>query len=277
MSVLAKFAAAAARVVSALHQSEFPETITKTLMELTGAEDGTLLWFAPDRMPKVVYNTNRIDGRESTLATYLQGSFLLDPFYRAAALDGRRGVFTLKELAPRGFKNSDYFHNWYTKSGFTDECGVLLSLPKGFLHFTLTTMTPSYHFTTRRLATIADAMPAIEALVHTHWAAADVSAGPAMRRQLDRALTTFGSSVLTNREREVVELVLLGNSTRHIAEKLNLALETIKLHRKNSYAKLDISSQSELFSLFMDCMVSIPLDSDDDPLMAYHGRRPNRG
>ena len=39
-----------------LHTSEFPETITQTLMALTGAEDGTLLWFVPDQMPRVAYN-----------------------------------------------------------------------------------------------------------------------------------------------------------------------------------------------------------------------------
>lgn len=269
MTVLAQFATAAARVVNTLHQPEFSATLTHTLMELTGAEDGTLLWFLPDRMPHVAYNTMRIDGRESTLAGYLKGSFLLDPFYRAATLDGMRGVFALSELAPDNFRNSEYFHTWYTKSGFTDECGVLLSLPEGFLHFTLTTMTPNYRFTRRRLSAVSDAMPAIEALAQAHWAASEEVVEPTMRRQLHRALSTFGSSLLTNRERQVVELVLLGNSTRRIAEKLELSTETVKLHRKNSYAKLDISSQAELFRLFMDCMVSIPLDRNSDPLIAY--------
>ena len=277
MSVLSKFAEAAAEVVGALHTPEFPETITQTLMALTGAEDGTLLWFVPDQMPKVAYNTSRIDGRDSTLATYLQGSFLLDPFYRAATLEGKRGVFSLRDLAPIGFRSSEYFHTWYTLSGFTDECGVIIPLPRGFLHFTLTTMTPNYHFTTRRLSTIAEAMPAIEALVRSHWSGQEEISGPGMRRQLHRALSTFGSSALTKREREVVELVLLGNSTRRISEKLGVALETVKLHRKNSYAKLDISSQAELFRLFMDCMVSISLDSNEDPLIAYQKERLDLG
>ncbi|MGD2008212.1 MAG: hypothetical protein PVJ95_08065 [Cellvibrionales bacterium] len=79
MTVLAQFAGAAAEVIGALHQPAFPKVLTETLMSLTGAEDGTLLWFRDDDLPEVAFNTNRLDGRPSTLASYLQGSFLLDP------------------------------------------------------------------------------------------------------------------------------------------------------------------------------------------------------
>ena len=99
MTVLAQFAGAAAEVIGALHQSTFPKVLTETLMNLTGAEDGTLLWFRDDDLPEVAFNTNRLDGRPSTLASYLQGSFLLDPFYRAATAEGQRGVFALSDLA----------------------------------------------------------------------------------------------------------------------------------------------------------------------------------
>ena len=36
-----------------------------------------------------------------------------------------------------------------------------------------------------------------------------------------------------------------------IATLLNISVGTVKVHRKNIYAKLEISSQSELFSLFL--------------------------
>ena len=72
-----------------------------------------------------------------------------------------------------------------------------------------------------------------------------------LRERMHRSLAAFGASVLTRRERQVVELVLLGHNTRLIAEKLGISIETVKLHRKHAYAKLDISSQAELFFLFM--------------------------
>ena len=225
-------------------------------------------------MPEVAYNVPRTDGGESTLDAYLQGAFLLDPFYRAAGIDGSRGIFSLENLAPEGFRDSEYFSTWYPLTGFNDECGVLLSLPDGFLHCALTTMTADRYFIAEQLHIISDAFPAIEALAQSHWGKAPQFSPkqPQGRQQLNGALATFGSSLLTRREREVVEYVLLGNSTRRIAEKLGVSGETIKLHRKHAYSKLDISSQAELFHLFMDCILSIPQDNNEDPLIAYQQR-----
>ena len=92
-----------------------------------------------------------------------------------------------------------------------------------------------------------------------------------LRERLHRSLTAFGGSVLTRRERQVVELVLLGHNTRLIAEKLGISIETVKLHRKHAYAKLDISSQAELFFLFMEALSHWSGDPDTDPLIAYQG------
>ena len=76
--------------------------------------------------------------------------------------------------------------------------------------------------------------------------------------------------MLTRREREVIELVLLGHSTRLVAEKLGISTETVKLHRKHAYAKLDISSQAELFYLFVDAIASHTGEDHEDPLVNYH-------
>ena len=56
---------------------------------------------------------------------------------------------------------------------------------------------------------------------------------------------------LSARERTVAQLVLRGHSSESIGEILGIAITTVKTHRKRSYAKLGISSQSELFWLFM--------------------------
>ena len=56
---------------------------------------------------------------------------------------------------------------------------------------------------------------------------------------------------LTRREREVVRLVLRGHSSNSIGRQFKITTGTVKIHRKNIYAKLGISSQSELFSHFI--------------------------
>jgi DNA-binding NarL/FixJ family response regulator len=52
--------------------------------------------------------------------------------------------------------------------------------------------------------------------------------------------------VLTAREREVVQLLAEGKSTREVADRLNLSVKTAETHRSNVMRKLDLHSVSEL-------------------------------
>ena len=65
------------------------------------------------------------------------------------------------------------------------------------------------------------------------------------------AFEMFGNGILTRREGEVVRMVLRGHSSESIGKRLGISTGTVKIHRRNIYAKLGISSQSELFSLFI--------------------------
>ncbi|MGC9317773.1 MAG: response regulator [Armatimonadota bacterium] len=53
-------------------------------------------------------------------------------------------------------------------------------------------------------------------------------------------------SVLTDREREVLQLVAEGNTTKQIAEMLHVSVKTIESHRQNIMDKLEIRSVAEL-------------------------------
>lgn len=55
---------------------------------------------------------------------------------------------------------------------------------------------------------------------------------------------------LSQREEEVLRLVLNGKSSRMIGEQLNITIKTVEFHRANIREKLDVSSMAELFRLF---------------------------
>ena len=59
-------------------------------------------------------------------------------------------------------------------------------------------------------------------------------------------------STLTPREREIVELILNGFPTSLIAERLSLSRGTVKNHRRRIYHKLDITTERELFLMFIE-------------------------
>lgn len=64
------------------------------------------------------------------------------------------------------------------------------------------------------------------------------------RRPQDRTKRAAGP--LTSREREVVQLLAEGKSTKEVAVALNLSVKTAETHRANIMRKLDVHSISEL-------------------------------
>ena len=55
-----------------------------------------------------------------------------------------------------------------------------------------------------------------------------------------------GSEVLTDREREVLQLLAEGKSTKQIALKLHISVKTVETHRRQMMDKLDIHTVAEL-------------------------------
>ena len=274
MSALAQFASAIAPLIEAVDSETFPRQLVDALKPMIEADDGSVLLYDQGRLPQIVLSQPAAGSDRSTLDAYLKGPFLLDPFYREAALKHQFGAFRLTDLAPKGFKESEYYNSWYRNCGYEDECGLLIDLGKQrFLNIALGVTGEGARFSKRQSSLLSEIFPTLAALCRHYWRERlNTSNNTDLRPPLHASLTAFGASVLTKRERQAIELVLLGNSTRVIAEKLGISTETVKLHRKHAYAKLDVSSQAELFYLFMEALAHSPGETGVDPLIAYHSK-----
>ncbi|MNE11936.1 Transcriptional regulatory protein UhpA [compost metagenome] len=73
-----------------------------------------------------------------------------------------------------------------------------------------------------------------------------------LKHRVQSAFEHFGSDLLTERERQVAHMVLRGHSVKSTASQMNISPETVRMHRKNLYLKLEVGSQSELFALFIE-------------------------
>lgn len=69
---------------------------------------------------------------------------------------------------------------------------------------------------------------------------------------LDAALESFGGDMLSRRERQITRLVFTGYASCHIAETLGISEATVKNIRKRLYYKMDVTSERELFALFLE-------------------------
>jgi DNA-binding CsgD family transcriptional regulator len=271
MSILAQYSQHLARLIPAVGEGEFPELLIDMLRQLVSFDDATIAVYPGTDLPVIEYFQVPEEGGASTLDVFVRGAFLLDPFYLAATRDRKFGVFRLRDLSPSSFRDSEYYRSWYRNCGYQDECGFLIPLgPEGFINIALGKTAPRARFGQRELALFEAVLPVVQTLCQQHWAGSN-TAQPSvnLRAQLHSALDCFGSSLLTDREAQVIKLVLHGHSTKSLAEKLSISVETVKLHRKHAYAKLEIGSQAELFYLFLDSLMSAGNYAGGDTLVSY--------
>ncbi|WP_179178995.1 helix-turn-helix transcriptional regulator [Pseudomonas sivasensis] len=189
--------------------------------------------------------------KPASMLTYLNGLYLLDPFFQACREGYSSGVYRLEEVAPDHFRQSEYFLNYFHDNVLEDEVQLILQLPG------MGTLSLSLGMQRRFSAEDTGMMTMMAAwvlpLMQQHWQQSTQRA-PAMDSQIRDALSQFGCGVLSDRELEIARLVLRGFSSKAMAERLNISPDTVKVHRRHLYAKLDISSQPELFSLFIQSL-----------------------
>ena len=270
MPQLSTFSTELATLIPAVGGSEFPELLVRMFKQLVQVNDATIVVYPGTDLPVIEYFEIPEAGR-SRLDIFVKGAFLLDPYYLAATRDARYGVFRMRELSPAGFKQSEYYKTWYRDCGYQDECGYLIPISgQGFINIALGRTERRSPYTKRQLGILEAIRPTVETLCQQHWADSGEPANSSnLRGQMHAALNAFGRSLLTDREAQVINLVLHGHSTKTVAEKLSISMETVKLHRKHAYAKLEISSQAELFYLFLDSLMSANDYEGGDTLIAY--------
>jgi DNA-binding NarL/FixJ family response regulator len=88
---------------------------------------------------------------------------------------------------------------------------------------------------------------AIKAVIADHKYVSPAVAGTVIEDYVDQMSGAQGSSSeLTSREREVLQLIAEGMTTKQIASELNVSVKTVETHRRKIMKKLDIHSIAEL-------------------------------
>ncbi|MGR3760277.1 helix-turn-helix transcriptional regulator [Roseobacteraceae bacterium NS-SX3] len=210
--------------------------------------------------PEHVYDNVCQERRTVVVDRWLERAWLLDPFVVSFISERHAPVMVLRDAAPDRFAGSDYFKIYYRSLRLKDEMAVFVTLPDNTLFFSLGPVVGKTRFARRDVRSLLDMHPVIAALCEQHFHRTPrYQAGGPYAGQLRNV--TLASTVetlcpgLTRREAEVVEHILLGHSSQSIALLLEVSPATIKVHRKNIYKKLGISSQSALFSIFLQSVV----------------------
>ncbi len=243
------------RTLSQIGTERFWKQLVLLLHQCLPFDNALAIFYPLDGLPQALEEYDaQPSSKPASMLVYLNGLYVLDPFFQACREGYASGVYRLEEVAPDHFRQSEYFLNYFQDNVLEDEVQLILQLPgAGTLSLSLGMQRRFSAEETGLMTTLAAwVLP----LMQQHWQQSTqrVPAAQAMASQIRDALSHFGCGVLSDRELEVARLVLRGFSSKATAERLNISPDTVKVHRRHLYAKLDISSQPELFSLFIQSL-----------------------
>ena len=239
-----------------LAQPGFEAALWHLFRRLAAPDNLVVLAYRATGMPQVLYlQSDHPQVFAHMDATYLAGAYLLDPFYDMHLNKVAAGAYRMRDIAPDAFARSRYFIEYYEQTTLVDEitfvaypaAGVSLNLCIG------RDATSAQVFTPREVEACHRIAPVICALAEAHWAGLTATAAPAgdLATALTRALRQSHGVALSPRQSQVALLILRGHSTVSIALRLGVAGQTVKVFRKQLYARCGISSQAELFALML--------------------------
>ncbi|MEM1154074.1 MAG: helix-turn-helix transcriptional regulator [Pseudomonadota bacterium] len=228
--------------------------------------------------PRVLYHEIPKHAIDRQIVRYLDGPYTEDPFYRLSMNRPRSKIYRLSRITTGRLQESDYYRNYYADSGAIDEIAFLTKLKDGsVINLDIMRLPGEGEFSDAEFKDLSLLAEPVSALMKSHSEHEKFAAShliqPGIDYQIDLAFRTFGASRLTPREKAVLELMLRGYSPEVSGEKLGIALETVRRHRKNIYHKLDVSSQTDIFSLFINAMSCLAEAAGEDPLSVYMSPR----
>ncbi|GAB0118555.1 helix-turn-helix transcriptional regulator [Acidisoma sp. 7E03] len=263
MAQLATWPQHTAEIMAGIGGQDLPRALDRSLAQLVSF-DMTVIFAYPDGARPLYLHDGfygHVPGQ--ALGRYLSGAYLLDPFYTACIRRVRPGLYRMRELAPDAFFVGEYVNSpevhpciSLESGSLAEEIGVMVPLAAGFMaSYSLMRSHGRPPFSEAEMRLLRHVEPVVRQAIQLHWKDLRASGSPnaeaGRAAEMERAFESFAPELLSRQEQRVVQMILRGHSSLSIAASLGIAEGTVKNHRKSIYAKLEISSQQELFTRFI--------------------------
>lgn len=247
------------RCIDSVGNDEFPGKLVETLKSVADFDYSVSFAYHQNEKPICLYNTFSRANRTVFVDDYLKGPYLLDPFFKACGRKLESGLYRLQDVAPDRFYQSEYYRSYYVLTGLAEEICYLFYFPNGVsVVISLMRSGDKARFTAREFKLLKSVTPIVVSLSQAHWEGIhnkfESESGEMSVVDnhviIEETVSALFGSRITPRESQVVAQVLEGHSSEAIAKNLGISVGTVRIHRRNVYGKLHISSQQELFAIF---------------------------
>lgn len=260
-------------VIDGLARNGFWAPLCRWLAATFSYDQVAVFHYVADQAPQRLFDLNSSDLRNHLHHDLLKAAYWIGPYYtEVVGIRATDGFYHIEAIAPDAFRDSEYFRIYYQQKQAADEGMYFAGLPDGHGIGLLAERTkPSAPFTDVEVSQQQALAELVGALVRKHFSLLDV---PSVNRapvgqQMRSALARFGHEVLSERERQVAELILRGHSSKSGARVLGISPQTERVHRKRLYHRLNVSSQAELFWVFIQSVQLFDPQRHADPLQAW--------
>lgn len=245
-----------ATAIASLGQPAFEDALWQMLQVMARPDNMLVLVYSDGGPAQELWRQAkdaRVFGRLQS--TYLDGAYRLSPFYALHLGRAEEGLYRLRDIAPDAFQRSRFYVEYFRQTTIIDELAFTAWLSEGVsLNLFLGRDGQSGRlFSGAEIAACRRLAPVIAALGRAHWptlrtAGSPVEDAPAL---LAASAARTLQIALSPRQAQVALLILKGHSTLSIALALGVSPQTVKVFRKQLYARCGISTQGELFSLML--------------------------
>lgn len=248
----------AARLIDHFNSDDLLKVVEQVIADCVQYRNFIVYGYHQGFSADLVYSNLELEALRQHMAPYINGLYLLDPFYVAETTEQRSGLLTLSGVAPADFHESEFFLRFYSAVNVLDEAHFVVPLQPGrSVHLFVERESPQSRFDDADLGALRAIEPLVSSAVRQHWRWRDSRRHASVALPIDSAggidgvIRKMRPGQLTPREVEVIGLSLRGHSSKLIAHQLGISEGTVTNHKRNVYDKLSIHSQSQLFSLFL--------------------------
>ncbi|AMO76289.1 LuxR C-terminal-related transcriptional regulator [Pseudomonas citronellolis] len=250
---------AVAQLIAAVGSAKLGHCLCALLDGKVSFDMSCLYLFRFDRPAELLHNGYNDQVAARTLDAYCRGGYLLDPFYVASMNLHPGGLWRMSELAPDSFFSSGFaispdLHPCVSSTHGTqiDEIGYIVHLQaRTALVFSLMKAQEHGPFDSAEVAHLQLLAPLISAALELHGRQLPREVAPSDADSHLESAFVGALGQLTDAQRYIAKLILQGHSNASIAHLLGISEGTVKVHKHNIYQRLEISSNSDLFRLFI--------------------------
>lgn len=260
------------RAICKLGRAEFEDCLFDLVNAVVAVDHCAVFINNNDGTAAHLFTKSKLDAAvcKSLAKAYTEGFYARDPNLAPLSKqveDPQATRITLLPHTSTADYDAAYRARFFTDTGLIDKVSSLLQTRQYTIYCSFYRLKGSGRFKQVEFAELSKILPILTNLIfkHSHLAGlkkqkkkpdpiiTQVPLGRSKEASVNLLDVRNGVfAQLTDREREVCHRILQGYTSEAISLDLEVAISTIHTYRKRAYAKLGISSQNELFSLYLE-------------------------